>query len=215
MRESRDVAEVAGKRAPLSDATKQESCDVGMDRGLLKEVVISAGAVGVAGWAGWLDWRTRKIPNSLTVTSLLVGLALSAGLGVPGLKLSLEGAGIGLGVLLPFVILRALGAGDWKLMGALGAFLGPQRTIVVLIGTILIAGLMSMVEVIRQRKVLQTLQNLWIVFVAYCTFHVNNARTITLDNPGLLKIPFGVAAALSTGLFFVIVSALRFFHRLG
>jgi len=176
---------------------------------------MSAGGLGLAGWAGWLDWRIRKIPNWLTVVALLVGLTLSAVLRWPGLKSSLEGAGICLGVLLPFVILRALGAGDWKLMGALGAFLGLQRVIVVLFGTVLIAGLMSVMEVIRQGKVRETLYNMWVVFVAYSTFHVNNARAITLDNPGLLKIPFGVAAALSTGLFFVIMSALRFFHKLG
>lgn len=178
--------------------------------------MISASAMGVAGWAGWLDWRIRRIPNWLTVPALLVGLTLSAVLGRwPWVKSSLEGAGIGLGVLMPFVLMRGLGAGDWKLIGALGAFLGPQRVIVVLFGTILIAGIMSVVEVIRQRKVRQTINNLWLVFVAYCTFHVNNARGLTLDNPGLLKIPFGVAAALSTGLFFVIVCALRFFHKLG
>ncbi|HMD86837.1 MAG TPA: A24 family peptidase [Terriglobia bacterium] len=186
-----------------------------MDSGWWKEVVMSAGGLGLAGWAGWLDWRIRKIPNWLTVVALLVGLTLSAVLRWPGLKSSLEGAGICLGVLLPFVILRALGAGDWKLMGALGAFLGLQRVIVVLFGTVLIAGLMSVMEVIRQGKVRETLYNMWVVFVAYSTFHVNNARAITLDNPGLLKIPFGVAAALSTGLFFVIMSALRFFHKLG
>ena len=187
-----------------------------MDSGLWKEVAISASALGLAGWAGWLDWRMRKIPNWLTVPALLGGLTLSTVLWRwPGVKLSLEGAGISLGVLLPFVLMRGLGAGDWKLMGALGAFLGPQRVIVVLLGTVLIAGTMSVVEVIRQRKVRETLNNLWVVFVAYSTFQVNNARAITLDNPRLLKIPFGVAAALSTGSFFVIISALRFFHKLG
>jgi prepilin peptidase CpaA len=113
------------------------------------------------------------------------------------------------------VLLRALGAGDWKLMGALGAFLGVKRLILVFLGTILIAGLMSVTEVVRQRKVRQTYKNLLMIFLAFSTFHVNNARAITLDNPGLLKIPFGVAAALSTGLFFVIISTLRFFHKLG
>jgi prepilin peptidase CpaA len=111
--------------------------------------------------------------------------------------------------------MRGLGAGDWKLMGALGAFLGPQRVTVVLIGTVIIAGIMSFVEVIRQGKVRETVYNFWVLFVAYSTFHVNNARAITLDNPGLLRIPFGVAAALSTGLFFVIMAAFRFYHRLG
>ena len=186
-----------------------------MDGSLWTEVVVSASTLGFAAWAGWLDWRTRRIPNWLTVPGLFVGLALSTLTRRPGLKLSLEGAGMCLGLLLPFVLARALGAGDWKLMGALGSFLGLYAVGLVLIGTIFIAGLMSIVEVIRQGKVRQTLGNLWILFVAYSTFHVNNARAITLDNPGLLKIPFGVAAALSTGLFIVMMSALRFLHKLG
>jgi len=180
---------------------------------LWRETVISACALVVVGWGGWLDWRSRKIPNWLTVPALVLGVSLSAALGKwPWAKSSLEGAGICLGVLLPFVLMRGLGAGDWKLMGALGAFLGPQRAVVVLLGTILIAGAMSVVEIIRQRKVRETLYNILVIFVAYSTFHVNNARTITLDNPGLLKIPFGVAAALSTGSFFVILCAHRFFR---
>lgn len=187
-----------------------------MDGNLLKEIAVSACAMGLAGWAGWLDWHARRIPNWLTVPAILAGLILSAALWRwPGLKSSLEGAGLCLGVLLPFVLMRGLGAGDWKLMGALGAYLGPYRVLVVLLGTVLIAGVMSVVEVIRQRKVMETLRNLWILFVAYSTFHVSSARAINLDNPGLLKIPFGVAAALSTALFFAAISALRFFHKLG
>jgi len=114
--------------------------------------------------------------------------------------------------LLPLVLARGLGAGDWKLMGALGSFLGPYSVIVVLIGTVLIVGIMSVVEVVRQRKIKETLRNLWTLFVAYSAFHVNNVQAITLDNPGLLKIPFGVAAALATVLFFVMMFVIRFFH---
>jgi prepilin peptidase CpaA len=183
-----------------------------MDSGLWKEIAASAGAAGVAGWAGWFDLRVRKIPNWLTIPALLGGVAVSTLFwGWLGTKAALEGAGISLGVLLPFVLLRGLGAGDWKLMGALGAFLGPARTVVVLLGTVLIAGVMALVEVIRQKKVRETLSNLWTLFIAYSTFHVGLARPITLDNPGLLKIPFGVAAALSAGLFFAGLFAARFF----
>lgn len=206
-------ASVSGDNDLVGDAPRREIGDFEMGSPLWKEVVISGGAMGLASWAGWLDWQIRKIPNRLTVPALLVGLVLSAGLWHwPGLKASLEGAGICLGLLLPFVLVRGIGAGDWKLMGALGAFLWPQRVFIVLLGTFLIAGLMSFVEVVRQRKVQETFRNLWTLLLAYSTFHVSNVRAITLDNPGLLKIPFGVAAALSTVSFFVIVFVIRFFQ---
>ena len=63
-----------------------------MDSGLWKEIVIWACALGLAVWAGWLDWRNRRIPNWLTVPAIFAGLVLSALLGLPGWKASLEGA---------------------------------------------------------------------------------------------------------------------------
>jgi len=187
-----------------------------MDNQVWKEVVISICASGLAGWAGWIDWRIRKIPNWLTVSALLAGIVLSGVLWRwPGVKQSLEGAGLCLGILLPFVLMRGLGAGDWKLMGALGAFMGPQRAMGVLLGTVLIAGLMAVVEIARQRKIQETICNLWALFIAFSTFHVTSGRVVTLDAPGSLKIPFGVAAALSTGAFFLALSALQFLHKLG
>ncbi len=79
--------------------------------------------------AGWTDWRSRRIPNWLTVPALFVGIAVNTlALGWAGAKEALLGAGLGLGLLLPFVLLRSLGGGDWKLVGALGAFLGPTAS---------------------------------------------------------------------------------------
>src|SRR5579859_914549 len=109
--------------------------------------------------AGWTDWRSRKIPNWLTVSGFLLGIAVNSVLwgwhntNGHGAKASLEGAGLALILLLPFVLLRALGAGDWKLMGAVGAFLGPILLLLVLLGSIFVAGLMAIVEVIRSRRV--------------------------------------------------------------
>ena len=75
--------------------------------------------------AGFTDWRSRRIPNWLTISGLVLGILVnSATRGWPGTKDSLLGAGLGLALLLPFVLMRSLGAGDWKLVGALGASWG-------------------------------------------------------------------------------------------
>lgn len=182
---------------------------------LWKEISILIMALELATVAGWLDWRTRRIPNWLTVPALLAGiLANTLAWGWPGTKAALEGAAWGLGLLLPFVLLRGLGAGDWKLMGALGAFLGPQRFIVVFIATALIAGVMAAIEMVRQKRVVETIRNVFVLVHALITFRVRpSGQGITLDNPGLLKVPFGVAAAVATVLFFCTVAGLQIFLR--
>src|SRR5437016_2449883 len=103
--------------------------------------------------AGWTDWHTRRIPNWLTIPALLGGIAVnSLASGWPGARQSLLGAGLGLALLLPFVLIRSLGAGDWKLVGALGAFLGPLPLITVLMGTVLVAGLMAVALIIWKKR---------------------------------------------------------------
>jgi prepilin peptidase CpaA len=168
-------------------------------------------ALVVAVWAGWIDWHSRRIPNWLTVPALLTGIAVSTlGGGWTGTKASLEGAGLGLGLLLPFVLLRGLGAGDWKLMGAMGAFLGWAGLLVVLLGTVFIAGLMAVVQVIRSRRIKETLRNLWVLLLAMITFGIRGQReNITLDNPGLMTLPFGVATAMATIMLVGTLSVLR------
>src|SRR5271170_473989 len=121
--------------------------------------------------AGWIDWRTRRIPNWLTVPCLFLGIGLHSVLtGWRGALMSLEGTGLALVVLLPLVLMRALGAGDWKLMGAIAAFLGPLMFLFVLLGTILVSGIMAMVEMVRTRRVRETFQNLYVLVQGFFSF---------------------------------------------
>ncbi len=149
--------------------------------------------------AGWIDWRTRRIPNWLTVSGFLFGIATNSLLaGWQGSKSSVEGAGLALLLLLPLVLLRAFGAGDWKLMAAVGAFLGPVLCLFVLFGSILVSGLMAIVEVMRRGRTVTTLRNMLVLVRGFFSFGLRAHPEISLDNAKLMRLPFGVAVAVAT-----------------
>lgn len=117
-----------------------------------------------------------------------------------GAKVALEGAGLGFLLLFPFVVVRALGAGDWKLVGAMGAFLGPHPLLVVLFAAIIIAGIMALALIIYRRRMGQTLRNIGHLLLAYANGRPGDP-SISLDNPQAAKIPFGVAFAAAVILY--------------
>jgi prepilin peptidase CpaA len=160
---------------------------------------IWAFTIGVTLVAALVDFRTHKIPNWLTVPAFFVGLALRTAIsGWTGAKASLEGTLLALVLLLPLVLMRALGAGDWKLMGAVAAFVGPILFLFILLGSILVSGLMAIVEMARTRRVKETFHNLYVLVQGFFSFGLRANPEISLDNPALLKLPFGVAVAIST-----------------
>jgi prepilin peptidase CpaA len=168
----------------------------------MREVTLALAAV-LALTAGWTDWRSRRIPNWLTVSGLIAGIAVNtiAG-GWAGAKIALAGAGLGLLVLFPLVIVRALGAGDWKLVGAMGAFLGARNLLVVLFLALIVAGVMALALVIYRRRLGQTLRNIGRLLLAFATGRPGDP-SISLDNPKAAKVPFGVAFAIAVILFTV------------
>ena len=163
--------------------------------------MILAGAVLLSLIAAATDLRSRRIPNWLTVPGLVVGIAANTALsGWSGLKASLLGAAVGLALLLPFVLLRSLGAGDWKLAGALGAFTGPSILMDLLLGSVLVAGVMAMALVIYKRRTRETIRNIGHILVSLVTFRLPGER-VSLDNPESLKVPYGVALAFTMVLY--------------
>ncbi len=163
-------------------------------------------ALLIAICAGFLDWRSRRIPNWLTVSGAALGIATNTILyRWPGLKAALLGMGVGLAILLPFVLIRSLGAGDWKLAGALGACLGPRPLVDVLIAAILVAGVMALAVVIYTGRLKKTLLNIAHLVAALFAMRLPGAE-VSLDNPQSTKIPFGVALALATVLYIAAAS---------
>lgn len=163
----------------------------------LKPVALGLTMV-LAATAGYTDLRSRRIPNWLTVSGLLLGIGVNlVTSGWPGLKTSLLGAGLGLLLLFPFVALRSLGAGDWKLAGALGACVGPSILTDLLMASVFVAGVMALGLVIYKRRLWQTLRNIGRLLASLVTFRMPGTE-VSLDNPQSLKIPYGVALAVTT-----------------
>jgi len=154
-------------------------------------------AVLVAICAGALDLRYRRIPNWLTVSGAAAGIITNTTVSRwPGLKTALLGMLLGLALLLPFVLVRSLGAGDWKLAGALGACLGPSPLLTVLFGAILVAGVMALAVVLWKGRLKQTLLNIARLVAALFNLRMPG-QEVSLDDPQSTKIPFGVALALA------------------
>ena len=96
----------------------------------MPNAVIAAVILAIAAIACVTDVRTRKIPNVLTFGTTLAALLvhLVTG-GAHGAATALGGWLLGTALFLPFFLLRGMGAGDVKLLAALGAWLGPRDVV--------------------------------------------------------------------------------------
>ena len=158
-------------------------------------------AAVIAAAAGVTDWRSRRIPNWITVPGLFAGLLLNFYVyGLAGVEQSLLGIALGLALLFPFLWIRALGAGDWKLMGAIGAVVGPHHLLIVLLWTVLVNGAMAAAMILWKKRVRQTAYNLGHMLASIFAFQLPG-REFTIDNPESIKVPFGVAATIAVVLY--------------
>ncbi len=99
------------------------------------------------------DIRRRRIPNWLTFPAVAVGLAHHVyGSGAPGLLFSLAGASLGLAVFAPFYLMGGTGAGDVKLMAAVGALLGPAGLFRSALCTALVGGVYAGLLLVSSRR---------------------------------------------------------------
>ena len=160
------------------------------------ELVTTIVFVLAMGAAGLWDLRTRRIPNWLTLGALVLGLVFRVVTGVHPLLDGLGGAGLGFVAGLLLMIAGALGGGDGKLLMAAGAFFGLRPFVGALLLIAVLGGLLGIAEAIRQRAILPALYNAGGMLRRWITLGRAGAGPRTLESPGAVAVPYGVAIAL-------------------
>jgi prepilin peptidase CpaA len=106
-----------------------------------------------------IDLRTRRVPNVLTLTLAVAGLAAAAsGAGSLTIRASLLGLALGLVLMLPGHLIGATGAGDVKLFAASGALLGPAQIATAFLYTAVAGGVLALVVAARRRRLRRTVE---------------------------------------------------------
>ena len=170
-------------------------------------VVIVASLVAVSN-----DLRTRRIPNVLTFPLLAGGLIFAAWNG--GLSSLAEALGACFILALPYVFLFIFargGAGDAKLMGAIGAWLGLTQGAIVLCCVATAGIVLAIARAISQRQATIVLTSVFVIAYTFvlslsgCKAMRSTGNLTGDEQSSCLEVPYGVAifAGVCTGGFII------------
>ena len=142
-----------------------------------------------------LDLRSRRIPNALTVTGVVAGLAFRAPLGFGAVGIGLLGVGLALLLTAPMFSIGALGGGDVKLLAGVGAFMGPKQLVGACLLIALLGGVFALADAIRKGALRAVLLNVYYMMSRWLSRDRQKLEP-TLYPPGRLTIPYGVPIAV-------------------
>jgi prepilin peptidase CpaA len=146
-----------------------------------------------------VDVRTRRIPNALSGSALLLGATLNLWLhGTAGLVASLAGAGLMLGLLLVPFAFGGIGGGDVKMMIAVGAFVGPRLAFLSLTAGLIVGGLVMTLHLLRRGRLGEKLGALRAMVQSVVVTHSLAGLHISARDPGAISLPYSVPLGLGT-----------------
>jgi prepilin peptidase CpaA len=146
--------------------------------------------------AVWVDMREHRIPNLVSLGGVLAGLFMHTWFhGYEGLLAGLGGMALGLGILLPFYLLKGMGAGDVKLMAAVGAFLGPQHVLLAAGLTLLAGSLAGIAILVYGKGIGKALQRYWFTVRWLVTAGAWIYQRPAEDEAAAIRFPYALAIA--------------------
>ena len=160
--------------------------------------------------AAIIDAVKRRIPNWLTLPGVVLGIALNSFLfGTTGLWSSLEGLGLAMLIYFPLFAVRGMGAGDVKLMAAVGALVGPANWFGILVVTSIFGAAAALISIVARGRFRRTFQNIWLILVS-----LRMRRAPYADNPELdvgseraVRLPHGIVVGCGVVGFLVTAAA--------
>jgi prepilin peptidase CpaA len=165
--------------------------------------------VGFVVTAAVFDLLTRRIPNWLNLTALVLGLGLNLFLYKTfGLWQSLSGLGLAFLVYFPLYLVRGVGAGDVKLMAAVGAIVGPRNWLTIFVLGALVGGVLAVALLLTRGRLLRTLRNVGVIVNELLQLRPPYARHEELDISKGVTLPHGASVALGSLLFVLLPRAI-------
>ena len=156
--------------------------------------------------AACYDLRVRRIPNWINVSGILLGLSLNAYFeGFGGAMVALGGLLAALCIYVPLYALKGMGAGDVKLMAAIGAIAGPSNWLHIFIATALLGGLASITLVLWRRRTAQTMLNISTIVGRLAKWQMPSQHDeLNIHGKNSLKMPHAAIIAAGVGIFLVL-----------
>jgi prepilin peptidase CpaA len=155
---------------------------------------IAASVVALIGAA--FDVKSRRIPNKLTGPALLFGMALHLTLGGWHSLLNCVAAGLICGaVFLVFYLAGGMGAGDVKLITAVGCLAGLTNTAYLLVLTALAGGVMAIGLALVRGRLKETLLNVGALASHHKSAGLTAHPELNVRNASTLRLPYGLAIA--------------------
>jgi prepilin peptidase CpaA len=163
---------------------------------LQTDLTYPATAVACALVGSVFDVKSRRIPNFITFPSILLGLAMHLALGGWRQLLSSLAAGLICGVVfLIFYIAGGMGAGDVKLITAVGCIAGMPHVAYLLVLTALSGGAMAVVLALARGRLQQTIVNVGAIASHHSQEGLQPHPDLNLSNLDTLRLPYALAIA--------------------
>ena len=150
-------------------------------------------AIAVASVACITDIRSRRVPNVLTFGAAASALLFHAFAPEGNGLLSAAGGWL-VGAAIPFLpfVLGGLGAGDVKLLAALGAWLGPMNAVWIALYTGVAGGVMAVVVAVSHGYLRTALQNVWFLLQHWRVAGLRSLYEVSLEGSAGPRLAYAI-----------------------